>query len=106
MNRRSKIIIGSFFLCVIMTVLFFYTRYLEDKKYESIGGKLISEIEKYRNETGRLPDSVIDLGIVGEMGQGPYYEKKDSLTYIVYFNIGFDEIRIYCSNTKEWRDKP
>ena len=27
------------------------------------------------------------------MNQGPYYEKKDSVNYIIYFNIGFDEAK-------------
>ena len=35
------------------------------------------------------------------MNQGPYYEKKDSVNYIIYFNIGFDEAKIYYSETKK-----
>jgi hypothetical protein len=40
------------------------------------------------------------------MNQGPYYEKKDSVNYIIYFNIGFDEAKIYYSETKKWVNKP
>ena len=34
------------------------------------------------------------------MNQGPYYEKKDSVNYIIYFSIGFDEVKIYYFETK------
>ena len=40
------------------------------------------------------------------MNQGPYYEKKDSVNYIIYFSIGFDEVKIYYSETKKWVNKP
>ncbi len=34
---------------------------------------------------------------------GPYYKKKDSMNYIVYFLIGFDhEPYTYNSDKKEW----
>ena len=105
MNRKSRIITVSVFFCAIVSALFFYFCYLEENRIESKGEELILAIEKYKNETGRLPGSVIDLGIQEEMGQGPYYKKMDSLVYIVYFNIGFDEIRVYCSNTEEWKDR-
>ena len=34
-----------------------------------------------------------------------YYEKKDSVNYIIYFTIGFDEAKIYYSETKKWVNK-
>jgi hypothetical protein len=40
------------------------------------------------------------------MGEGPYYEKKDSLNYVVFFNIGFDNTKTYYSETKEWKNEP
>lgn len=45
---------------------------------------------KNKRKIIRLPNTVADLGIVEQMGEGPYYEKKDSLNYVVFFNIGFD----------------
>ncbi len=40
------------------------------------------------------------------MGEGPYYEKIDSLKYIVYFNIGFDNTLTYYSESKDWKENP
>jgi hypothetical protein len=53
-----------------------------------------------------LPNTVEELGLVEPMNEGPYYEKKDSLSYIVYFNIGFDNTKTYSSETKKWKDEP
>lgn len=94
-----------------MVALFNYMVYVEDKNYEKRGQVLISKIEEYREQNNKLPDSVSDLGIIkiippDGMGEGPYYEKKDSLNYVVYFSIGFDSAKIYSSETKEWIDKP
>lgn len=106
MKKGIKIIIGFIVLAVIGigTLLFF--QYQEDKNYKERGESLISKIEEYRKQKGELPNSLFDLGIAEEMGEGPYYEKKDSLHYIVYFNIGFDNTKIFYSKTKEWRDEP
>jgi|ADGO01.1.fsa_nt_gi hypothetical protein len=76
MKKGIKIIIGFIVLAVIGigTLLFF--QYQEDKNYKERGESLISKIEEYRKQKGELPNSLFDLGIAEEMGEGPYYEKK------------------------------
>jgi len=33
-----------------------------------------------------------------------YYEKKDSLNYIVWFAKSSEEVKTYYSDTKKWED--
>ena len=45
------------------------------------------------------------IGVGEETNQCSYYEKMDSASY-VFFNIGFDDTKIYYSDKKEWKDEP
>lgn len=91
---------------VILVFILFGLSYQENKNYEKRGKILIDKIETYRKIENKLPNDVQDLGINEPMNDGPYYEKKDSINYIVYFNIGFDNMKVYYSNTKRWKDEP
>ncbi|MDD3629571.1 MAG: hypothetical protein PHF55_00890 [Bacteroidales bacterium] len=102
----KKVIIGILTVLIIVTVTIFYMRINETAEYKNKGNKLIEKIESYRQRHGELPDYVTELGIEEEMGEGPYYEKIDSVKYIVYFNIGFDNSFIYYSDTKKWEWTP
>jgi hypothetical protein len=107
MMKKSKIsIIGTAIFAAILIMTLLFLRYNENRSYEERGESLISKVEDYRQRTGNLPDSVSDLGMEEEMGDGPYYKKQDSLHYIVYFNIGFDHSKTYYSKTQEWQDEP
>ncbi|MBP5668436.1 MAG: hypothetical protein J6X32_09845 [Salinivirgaceae bacterium] len=103
---KRKIIILFIVIVAIGIGTIRILQYKEDKNYKKRGEFLISKIEEYHKQKGQLPNSLSDIEIAEEMGEGPYYEKKDSLHYIIYFNIGFDNTKIYCSKTKEWREKP
>lgn len=81
-------------------------RNYEDYKYEEKGNLLIKKIETYRRLKNSLPNSLTELGIEEPMNEGPYYEKIDSINYKVYFNVGFDNSKVYYSKLKEWRDEP
>lgn len=105
-NKREIIIYVVIVFLVLVSSLVFYFRYAENKKYEKQGIELIAKIEEYRQQNNKLPNTVADLGIVEPMGEGPYYEKKDSLNYVVFFNIGFDNTKTYYSETKEWKNEP
>ena len=103
---KRKIIIGIIGIVAIVVGAIRFLQYEEDKNYKKRGVILISKIEEYHKQKGQLPNSLSDIEIAEEMGDGPYYEKKDSQYYIVYFNIGFDNAIIYSSKTKEWGEKP
>ena len=48
-------------------------------------------------------NSVSEVKTDIEMGEGPYYEKINDTTFIVFFNIGFDDKIIFNSNSKRWK---
>lgn len=102
----KKVIIGILTVLIIVAAVIFYMQINENENYKNKGCKLIEKIESYRQEHGELPDNVSDLGMEPTMGEGPYYEKIDSVKYIVYFNIGFDNSLIYYSDTKNWKETP
>jgi hypothetical protein len=102
----KKIIIGILAIILISVVVFFYLRIAEDEEYKEAGSLLVEKVEKYKLENGKLPETVSELHLKSEMGEGPYYEKIDSLKYIVYFNIGFDDMFMYNSETNIWKETP
>jgi hypothetical protein len=105
--RTKKIIITVVVAILVLgPLLFIYFRTTESKKYEIRGAELIDKIEKFRKQNDSLPNNVSELGFLESMGEGPYYEKNDSVNYIVFFNIGFDNTKTYYSQLKEWRDEP
>ncbi len=102
----KKIIFTSVLFILIVKVAYFYLCYLENKKYEKQGVKLIDKIEVYRNQKNRLPNNVNDFGLIESMNEGPYYKRIDSINYIIFFNIGFDNKKTYNSQFKVWKDEP
>lgn len=102
----KKVIIGISVLVVVFLAIFFYLRNSEDKHYKEEGASLIKKVEIYKEDYGKLPESVKDLNIAPEMGEGPYYKRIDSLKYIIYFNIGFDNTLTYYSESKDWKENP
>ena len=97
-----------FILLFIVLVIgaYYYLRSNEMQDYKGKGIALITEIEEFRNQNGRLPNNLDELNLSSEMGEGPYYEKLNSKVYSVYFNIGFDTKYIYQSDQKSWRKGP
>jgi hypothetical protein len=103
MTKRTKYILLIF--CFILAGSVFYVFFLRDAhdcKLIKQGDEIISKVEDFRKKNGTLPESLSALGL-NETEAGPlYYEKKDSINYIVYYNIGFDESNTYKSSTKKW----
>lgn len=66
------------------------------------GNEVVAKIEKFKNDKGRLPNSLSEIGIV-ETESGPIYYKKESETkYIVWFGKELGESATYDSVTKQW----
>jgi hypothetical protein len=106
MKMIYKTISGIILVLVIGVLIILYFQYKENNDYEQCGNRLISKIEDFKHKHNRLPNSVLDLGLEEHMDNGPYYEKKDSVNYIIFYNIGFDETKIYYSDIKQWNDIP
>jgi len=103
----KKTIIKKGLLIVSILAIFFAVWYSLQKQegsdYQREGRSLIDKIETFRQTEHRLPNSVKELGLEEPMNNGPYYEKKDSINYIVFFAVGFDETYIYYSDKNEWK---
>ncbi len=67
------------------------------------GKEVVAKIEKFRNEKGRLPNSLSEVGIA-ETESGPiYYEKKNESKYILWFGKELGESVVYDSDAKQWK---
>lgn len=93
-------------LIVVVFILIFILRFNENRNYRLRGSELIEKVEKFKKINGILPSSIKEITNDKEMGEGPYYEKKSDSTYVVYFNIGFDDSLIYSSSNEKWIEKP
>lgn len=66
------------------------------------GNEVIAKVEKFRDEKGRLPNSLGEIGIVETESGAVYYEKKSETKYIVWFGKELGESATYDSDAKEW----
>jgi hypothetical protein len=74
---------------------------LSDRK---IADEIIKKVEKYRQQNGRLPDNLKELGME-ETIEGPvFYEKKDNNRYIVWYGTTLGESMTYDSKDGRWHD--
>lgn len=93
-----------FGIVLILAGIYWFLRMKEDQDYREKGQELILKVEKFREMKGRLPNNISEMGLPETM-YAPFYEKKDSTNYIIYFPIGFDNAKIYDSQQKKWEDR-
>lgn len=90
----------SLFLIFALTVVFGFACGYGDKLKQ--GNQVIAKVEKFKNEKGRLPNNLSEIGIV-ETESGPIYYKKESETkYVVWFGKELGESATYDSEIKKW----
>ena len=89
-------------ILIISMIGFFGFACSSSEKLEQ-GKEIVAKIEYYKNENGKLPNSLNELGIV-ETESGPIYYKKESESkYIVWFGKDLGESTTYDSDTKKWK---
>lgn len=89
------------YIIILLTIICYACA---DKKMTE-GNKLVDKIESYRVLNHKLPYSLADLGIK-ETEEGPlYYQKKDSVNYIVWYGTSLGESTTYNSQTKTWSEQ-
>ena len=99
----KKIVVYSIIIAVIIASFFIFLRKQELYSYKERGNELIRQIHEFERVNHKLPNSISDFKVNTEMGEGPYYAKLNDTTFIVYFNIGFDDKIIFNSNKSEWK---
>lgn len=88
---------------ILLLILAFYISACSHSGKMKQGNELVSKIEKFKSEKGRLPESLSEIGIV-ETESGPiYYKKESDSKYIVWFGTSLGESMTYDSDTKQWR---
>ena len=107
--KRSKAIlltIGALLLMFVSVVALFVfapDRILYFREIRK-GDRLVSAIEAYRRQNGRLPESTTKLvGRFSDDGQF-YYEKCSDSDYVVWFGTTLGESMTYSSDTRLWED--
>jgi hypothetical protein len=98
---KKILIIISLLIVSIFIILYAILDDSDEKK----GALLIDKIETFRQIEKRLPDNITELGLEEPMNRGPYYEKKDSVNYIIWFGTTLGEGIYYYSDTKQWEDR-
>lgn len=105
MKKRTWLyVLGSFIS--LLVIIYYVGVGIEESRYRKNASSLIEAIEQFRSAEGRLPDCVAEMGIEETDGWGPYYEKKDSCFYEVYYCIGFDDYYVFSSKDSLWKWKP
>lgn len=62
-----------------------------------------ASLENYRQQHGRYPTSLAEIGIV-ERDDGPiYYRRESESTYILWFGTTLGESKTYQSTDGRWR---
>ena len=89
---------------ILFCILLFLTTNCGDSDKELVkqGNELVNKIEKFKSENNRLPLKLEEMGINETIESPLFYEKKDSVNYIIWFGTSLGESRIYYSDKKEW----
>jgi hypothetical protein len=69
------------------------------------GRFLVEEIEKFRKDHGRLPDSRDELDVTFEGEQFAFYEQKGPDWYIVWYREKSGKAMEYDSQSRRWREQ-
>lgn len=67
--------------------------------------KTIEKVEAYRQENGKLPENVTEVGIDDNQDHLSFYVKKSQDEYEIWYGLGLGTSRIYNSKTKKWREE-
>lgn len=105
MKRKKNITILLIFI-LVFAFWFFYLKDERENRLTRQAEDIITKVENYRIKNKELPNSLTDIGIeiIDETNPPVYYEKKDSLNYIVWFPRNGEDIKTYYSDTKKWEN--
>jgi len=64
---------------------------------------IIDRVERFKQETGRLPENVKEIGLDDNQMHLSFYIKIDSTEYEVWYGLDLGTSKIYNSKTEKWR---
>lgn len=66
---------------------------------------IIEKVEKFKQDNGRLPENVIEIGLDNKQMHLSFYTKIDSSEYEVWYGTDLGVSKIYNSKTNIWREE-
>jgi hypothetical protein len=67
--------------------------------------KLSQELRSSKQERGRLPNSLEELGVKSDESGPVFYEKKSESRYVVWYGTSLGESTTYDSEVRRWDDE-
>lgn len=106
MNKSMKIILISLIsITCLFSVWFFYLKDTRGNKLIKKGNVVVEKVEKYRQNNGKLPKSLEDIGIKEEDGvDAIFYDIQSENNYTISFVMSIDYNKTYYSDTKQWEN--
>ena len=89
-------------LAGVVITSFFYFRNRGDRILIERGNEIVQQIEDFNHKEGRLPSSLNEMGIQEDE---IFYNKWDSVNYMVWYGTSLGESMTYYSDTKTWEDR-
>ncbi len=107
MMMKKLLVICFMIISSIFFLWFFYLKDERELRLTKEGDALVQKVENYRAINGSLPISIEQLGIkvIDETNPPLYYEKRDSISYVIWFSMGAEEIKAYYSKSQKWENK-
>ena len=92
-------------LSLEVIIYIFFVRDSRDNTLKRKGNEIVASINEYKKSRGKLPNSLNDIGII-ETETGPlYYDKQDSIHYVVWFGTTLGQSVTYHSDSHKWVDE-
>ena len=66
---------------------------------------IIEKVEKFKDEQGRLPHDVTEIGLDDKQMHLSFYEQTSDTTYMVWYGLGVGDSKVYRSETKKWKEE-
>ena len=104
--KKNIIIVGLILFTFLFSFWFFYLRNAKENGLIKEGNIIVQKVEAFNKQHQRLPNSLEEIGIAIKSETDPplYYQKRDSLNYILWFGTSLGESKIYYSDSKKWED--
>lgn len=97
------LLIGLVVWPVVLVSLFLMGSTVDRWSHYSKGNKMISRIETFRLDHGRLPDTLEEIGM-GDPDLDIFYKKIRDDQYEVWFGVSLDISEVYDSRTRKWEE--
>ena len=92
------------FICILLLISSLIACNYREEKLIKAGNILVNKIESFRIKNGNLPTSLSDIGVKESEGGPLFYEKRDSINFMVWFGTSLGESKTYYSNSKKWEE--